>query len=128
MSEQRTLSRYQQSQILNASREQLLLLTYDGLLRFLGRAERGIASRDFEEKHLGFARAQAILLELSRTLDFSVSPELAGNLARTYGWLLEELAQADAADDLVRLQRAKALVGELREAWAAAAAPEGSRP
>jgi flagellar protein FliS len=121
MGQQRTLSRYQESQILNASREQLLLLTYDGLLRFLSRAERGIEAQDYDEKHIGFARAQAILLELHRTLDFSALPELAGNLSRVYSYLMAELAHADATDDLERLRQARDLVAELREAWLRAA-------
>lgn len=127
MSQQQTLSRYQENQILNASREHLLLLTYDGLLRFLSRAERGLETQDYAEKHLGFGRAQTLLLELHRTLDFSASPELAGNLARVYSYLMAELAQADANDDIERLRRARGLVAELREAWVTAVAGVGKQ-
>ncbi|HUU55669.1 MAG TPA: flagellar export chaperone FliS [Armatimonadota bacterium] len=121
MNPQRLLSRYQESRILNASREQLLLLTYDGLLRFLGRARRGIEAHDYEEKHVGFSRAEAIILELHRTLDFSAASELAGNLARIYSYLLEELAHADSGDDEARVQGVIEAVTELRNAWAEAA-------
>jgi len=121
MKAQHPSSRYEESRILNAGREQLLLLTYDGLLRFLARARRGIEGRDYEEKHLGFSRAQTIILELHRTLDFAAAPELAGNLARIYSYLLEELAQADAEDDGARVAGAIEIVRELREGWAEAA-------
>ncbi len=120
MSQRQTLSRYQENQILNASREQLLLLTYDGLLRFLSRAERGLERQDYGEKYLGFGRAQTLLLELYRTIDFTASPELAGNLARVYSYLMSELAQADANDDIERLRRVRIFVAELREAWISA--------
>lgn len=106
---------------MNAGREQLLLLTYDGLLRFLARARRGIEGRDYDEKHLGFSRAQTIVLELHRTLDFGAAPELAGNLARIYLYLLEELARADSEDDGARVGGAIEIVMELRTAWAEAA-------
>jgi flagellar protein FliS len=109
--------RYQESQILTASREQLLLLTYDGVLRFLARARRGIQARDYYEKHLGISRAQALIIELRRTLDFSAAPELAHNLARIYTYLIEQLTFADTEDDESRLTHAMGLVTELRAAW-----------
>ncbi len=121
-------SRYEESRILNAGREQLLLLTYDGLLRFLSRARRGIEGSDYDEKHLGFSRAQTIILELHRTLDFEAAPELAGNLARIYLYLLEELSRADSHDDGMRVGKAIEMVMELREAWAEAAGREMAGP
>jgi len=115
-----SVARYQESQVLTAPREQLLLLTYDGILRFLGRACRGLERGDLYEKHLGIARAQALMVELRRTLDFSPVPELAQNLARIYRYLVEELTEADVADDLTRIRRVIGFVAELREGWAQA--------
>jgi flagellar protein FliS len=121
MSHQRSLAKYQESQILTASREQLLLLTYDGLVRFLARAERGIREHDYAEKHIGLTRAQALVIELHGTLDHGAAPQVADNLARIYSYLLDQLALADAEDDLDRLQGVIGIVGELRTAWAEAA-------
>ncbi len=117
MDPNQTSSRYQQSQVLSAGREQLLLLAYEGILRFLGRAHRGIQQGDYREKHIGISRAQTLILELRRTLDFSASPELAHNLSRIYTYLLEELTHADGEDDDSRIQHIIHLVSELREAW-----------
>jgi len=114
-------SRYQQSQVLTAGREQLLLLVYDGILRFLSRAHRGLEEHDYHEKHLGISRAQTLIIELRRTLDFAAAPELAHNLTRIYTYLIEELAQVDAQDDDSRLQHVIRLVTEMREAWRDAA-------
>ena len=108
---------YLEQQVLTAGREQLLLLTYDGVLRFLARARRGLRDEDYHEKHLGITRAQALLIELRRSLDFTSAPALAHNLARIYTYLVEELARADAEDDAGRLEQAAALVAELRSAW-----------
>ena len=113
--------RYQESQVLTAGREQLLLLTYDGVLRFLARACRGVERGDYTEKHVGISRAEALIIELRRTLDFSAAPELAHNLARIYAYLIEELTHADAEDDDARIRNVMTLVGELRAAWLDAA-------
>jgi flagellar protein FliS len=119
-------SRYQQSQVLTAGREQLLLLAYDGILRFLSRARRALDERDYHQKHLGISRAQTLIIELRRTLDFAAAPELAHNLTRIYTYLIEELAQADASDDTSRLDHIIRLITELREAWRDAAAQVAS--
>lgn len=118
MTGQHSLSRYQEGQILNAGPGKLLLLTYDGLLRFLARAQRGMEHGNYEEKHVGVVRAQMLLLELRRTLDFAPAPDLAGGLARIYLYLIEELAQADAEDDRARLENVVSITSELRETWA----------
>lgn len=110
-------ARYQESQILTASREQLLLLTYDGVLRFLGRARRGLEQGNHHEKHVGLTRAETLIIELRRTLDFSASPEVATSLTHIYTYLLEELTRADVEDDASRIQHVIDLVGHLREAW-----------
>ncbi|MGD0111482.1 MAG: flagellar export chaperone FliS [Armatimonadota bacterium] len=112
------LRSYQQSQVLTASREQLVVLTYDGILRFLGRACRGLETGDYYEKHLGLARAQALIIDLARSLDRTASPELAGNLFAIYARWLDELVTADADDDQPRIAAVMALVADLREAWA----------
>jgi flagellar protein FliS len=114
-------SRYLESQVLTASRDQLLLLTYDGVLRFLARARRGIQQRDYHEKHIGLARARTLILELHRTLDFSPAPDLAGSLASLYSYLLDQLARADADDDESRVAHVIALVSDLRSTWLQAA-------
>ena len=108
---------YQENQVLTAGREQLLVLTYDGVLRFLSRARKGIQEGDLHEKHLGITKAQGLIIELRRTLNFSEAPALAHNLARVYTDLLEQLSRADVEDDVDRIGHAIELVSELREAW-----------
>jgi len=110
-------TRYQESQVLTAGREQLLVLTYDGVLRFLSRARKGIHEGDLHEKHLGLTKAQGLIIELRRTLNFSQAPELAHNLARVYAYLLEQISRADMDDDADRIGHVIELVSELREAW-----------
>lgn len=114
----RAIRSYRESQVLTASREQLVVLTYDGILRFLGRACRGLETGDYHEKHIGLARAQALIIDLARALDHSASPDLAANLARIYAYWLDELMAADASDDGARIRALMAPVADLREAWA----------
>jgi flagellar protein FliS len=115
------VGRYRDSQVLTATREQLVVLTYDGILRFLGRACRGLETGDYHEKHLGLTRAHALIIELARSLNRSAAPELSASLSAIYAHWLDELALADISDDQPRIKATMALVADLREAWAEAA-------
>jgi len=97
------------------------VVSYDWILRLLGRACRGLEQGDRAEKHAGLAKAEGLLIELRRSLDFGPAPELAGNLARIYSFVIDELARADAEDNAGRIRAVMGLVGELRETWAEAA-------
>ena len=65
---------YQRHAVVTASPGQLVLMLYDGALRFLHRAQEGFARpvsdrKRIEAIHVNIMRAQAILHELNRTLD-----------------------------------------------------------
>ena len=92
---QSTASQYQQAQIATADRGQLLVLIYEGGLRFLARAEKSLEEGDLAAfgHHLG--RAQAIIAELLHTLDHKNGGEIASNLERLYRFMLEHLVEAN---------------------------------
>jgi flagellar protein FliS len=92
---QSTVNQYQQVQISTADRGQLLVLIYDGGLRFLARAEKSLEEGDLVGfgHHLG--RAQAIIAELLHTLDHKLGGEVATNLERLYRFMLEHLVEAN---------------------------------
>jgi flagellar secretion chaperone FliS len=89
------LNQYQQVQITTADRGQLLVLIYDGGLKFLARAEKSLEEGDLGgfSHHLG--RAQAIIAELLHTLDHKNGGEIATNLERLYRFMLEHLIEAN---------------------------------
>lgn len=89
------LHQYQQVQISTADRGQLLVLIYDGGLKFLARAEKSLEEGDLSAfgHHLG--RAQAIIAELLHTLDHKQGGEIATNLERLYRFMLEHLVEAN---------------------------------
>jgi flagellar protein FliS len=111
---------YQESQVFTASKGKLLLMTYDGAIRFIRQAQGHMAERRYEDQNACILKAQRILLELMSTLDSSIAPELAQYLLQLYEYLFNRLIQANVSDDLAILDEVLTHMAELRHAWAEA--------
>jgi len=121
MAECAATAEYQQNQILTAGRSQLLLLAYDGLLRFLNRARSHMLARELDKQHANIVRAQAILVELVSSLDPTVDARIAASLRSLYEYLYDRLTHANVRDDEAALAEVISHLARLREAWAEAA-------
>ena len=114
---------YQTQSILTASPGQLVLLLYDGALRFMAQARAAFAlpaddlSR-IQKINTSLLRAQAVILELRANLDPKAGGELAGNLDRLYDYHLRRLQECNLRKDEAPLIEVERLVRSLREAWA----------
>lgn len=121
-------NQYWKSQVMTASPGRLLLMTYDGGLRFLRLAGDAMARRDLENQHINILKAQSIVLELINTLDHSINSQLAGDLERIYRYVYDRLTEANVRDDLRALREAETMLTRLREAWAEADAQMAQSP
>lgn len=114
---------YQTQSILTASPGQLVLLMYDGCLRFMAQARAGFAlpednPRRIETIHTALLRAQAILSELRANLDMEAGGDIAVNLDRLYDYHLRRLFECNLRKDEAPLIEVEGLVRSLRDAWA----------
>ena len=121
MADYAATAEYQQNQILTAGRSQLLLLAYDGALRFLGLARAHMRAHEIDRQHANIVRAQAILAELISSLDPTVDEKMAASLRSLYEYLYDRLTHANVRDDEAALTEVGAHLASLREAWAEAA-------
>lgn len=123
---------YQQNSILTASPEQILIMLYDGAIRFTRQAMMGIETDNSAQKYEGVRRAMAIISEFANTLDHKVGGEIAADLDALYAFMNNELSQANLNNDIEKLKVVEKLLLELRETWVEAisiARKEGaSRP
>jgi flagellar secretion chaperone FliS len=113
---------YRQVATQTASPGQLVLMLYDGAIRFLERARQGFASDDPLEFNQtinnNILRAQAIVHELDLALDIDQGGDLAVNLRRLYHYMdrrLQEANQYKKEDGIVEILRRLTV---LRNAWA----------
>lgn len=115
------LNQYRNTQVTTASPEQILIMLYDGAIRFLNLGIQGMEERDFEKRNLNINKAVAIVSEFRATLDHEVGGEIAANLDALYDFMIREMTRASIKNDVAILQPVLNILGELRGAWADAA-------
>jgi len=111
---------YLKTQIQTASREQLVLMLYDGAIRFSEQARDLVVAKDYEEAHNLLIRAQNIVLELLYALDRKTGGEVADNLASLYTYCYNRLIEANVHHLPERIDESTSVLRGLREAWAQA--------
>jgi flagellar protein FliS len=109
---------YQQQSVLTASSGQLVVMLYDGCLRFLNQASYAMREdrRSVAVDRIG--RAGAIIDELLTTLDLEEGGVIASRLQGIYVFCLRHLHEARMAFDAAMVDKVAELLGELRDAWA----------
>lgn len=112
---------YRESEVLTASKERLLVLTFDALVAALMRAKVGAGMENREICHDGLDRARGLLTELLVTIDYEAGGDLAKRLSAVYVFVLGDLDQLALHPDARRLERHALMMTELRDAFAEAA-------
>lgn len=110
-------SAYRKTQIETASPEALILMLYDGAIRFIGQAELAFEDKNIEQISNLLLRIQAIFTELLTALDKEKGGEIAVNLERLYVFFLEKLSDANVKKDPKPLLEIKPLIIDLRNTW-----------
>lgn len=111
----------------NTSQEQLVVMCYDGMIRFLTIAEQGIQEGDVQKKIKHVNKVLAIIEELQSTLDFQRGGEIAVNLDRLYNYFSSQLMRVSLDNDLKVLNHIKAMFQDLRISWAKVAAEQSAQ-
>jgi flagellar secretion chaperone FliS len=108
-------SQYQEMQV-QTTPGRLVVMLYDGALRFLHLGLDALQRGDRQAQGLNLGKAQNILVELMNTLDKSAGP-LADNLEALYRYCLKRLLIAHAEDRGEDIEEVMRLLLPLRDAW-----------
>ncbi len=112
---------YRNNQILTASPERILIMLYDGAVRFVRQARMAIEEQRRADKAQAISKAVAIITEFSNTLNYEVGGDIAIDLSRLYDFMLRELSAVNARNDAGRLDTVEKILLDLREGFAGAA-------
>jgi flagellar protein FliS len=110
-------NQYQRNQVLNASPEQILVMLYDGAIRFSRQAMQALDVGDHKTQAEKISRTMAIVSEFSNTLDFEVGGQIATDLDALYSYMIRELTKANVKNDRQALETVEDLLAGLRETW-----------
>ncbi len=108
---------YREQSVLTATPGQLVVMLYDGCLRFLTQAAHAMRDGDRREADRRLVRAEAILDELLATLDLEQGGVVASRLQGIYVFASLQLLEARRASDPALIDHVAELLGELRDAW-----------
>ena len=122
MKKNNPLNIYRKTATTTASPGELVLMLFDGALRFMAAAEIGFQEENFarrnEQIHNNILRAQAIITELQATLKMEKGGEFSENLYRLYDFMQNQLNQANREKNIDKIKVVVGFVQDIREAWA----------
>jgi len=110
---------YQQQSVMTASQEDLLIMLYNGCIRFIKQGMQAIDDKDVPRAHTNIVKAQDIIVEFISTLDMRY--DVAKSLMPLYDYIYRRLVEANISKDAAILNEALGFVTELRDTWAEAA-------
>src|SRR5258708_37284471 len=91
--------------ITTVDRGRLLLMLYDGCLKFPHQAKDGLEAKDIPKFAKFLSKSQAIISELMLTLDFEKGGQIARDLDRLYDFMLFYLTEANLEKNPSKIQR-----------------------
>ncbi len=96
----------------------MILMLYDGAIRFTRLGIEGIEQRDFGKTNTNLIKAQKIVHELSASLDFNY--EISKNLAAIYEYMMHQLIEANIRKDVGPAKEVLDHLMDLKSTWTTA--------
>lgn len=109
---------YVQTQFTTVGQGDLLILLYDGALKFLARAKDRIEAKDYAAKGVLISKALDVIHELDSSLNMDAGGEISKNLHQLYFLCSTRLLQANLRMDLELIDSVVAVLTGLRSAYA----------
>jgi len=108
---------YQNIQVSTVDRGRLLLMMYDGGIKFLRHAKDGLESKDIVKFARFLSKGQAIIAELANTLDFEKGGMIARDLDRLYDFMMFYLTEANIQKSPQKVQKVIDLLETVANAY-----------
>jgi len=119
---------YQQQTLAGATGVELIVVLYDGLIRFLYRAMHSVEENDVHGRRVAVKKAIDILMYLQARLRPDVGGSVAASLADFYSTMFTMTLEASHLESKEQFQEVIAFVRNVREAWVVVARdPEAGR-
>lgn len=125
-----SIDQYRKSAVSTASPLQLVIMLYDGAIRFMESAKSAMREGDLYKQNQACQKAQKIIAELISCLDMQRGGEVAQNLFALYTFAYNRLVEANMEDKEDYISQAQRVLTDLRESWTAleSAQREGRSP
>ena len=106
---------------------ELVVMLYDGAIRFVGDARDAAEHNDVVGRTRAVSRALAIVTELQNTLQLEDGGDVAIELDRLYSYMTSRLLDSNVKRDRKALDEVHRLLCTVRDGWAQVGSPTGAR-
>ena len=113
------IAAYKANQVSTESKGRLIVMLYDGAVKFLNQALTEMEAGNFDKKGEYINKAIDIIHELNVCLDMEAGGEMAKNLRSLYMFMIRHLAEANMQRDAQRVREVASLLSDLNEGWKA---------
>ena len=114
--ENENILHYRETQIKTASKGKLVVILYDGLLRFLDLALENMPRKKFDVVNNNILKAQDIITELIMSLNMEAG-DISQKLFSIYTFFNKMLIEGNMKKDPKPILFVRKMVAELRDAW-----------
>jgi flagellar protein FliS len=108
---------YQKTQVMTSRPDKVLLLLYEGAIRFTKLAAQKTREKNIAEKGKYVSKALAIISELMNTLDHEKGGALAADLENLYMFMMDRLIDANVKNSAEDCDAVEKLLTTLYGAW-----------
>ena len=116
MSINNAYQKYKENQVNLANQGQLILMLYDGAIKFVNKALECMDKKAIEQTHKNITKTKDIITELTTSLNMEAG-EISQRLLSIYMYLNRRLSEANLSKQKAPLLEVKKHLSELREAW-----------
>jgi len=109
---------YISTQVTTTNQADILILLYDGAIKFLAQAREAIGRKDMKEKGQLLGKASDVINELQSSLNKEKGGEIAENLSRLYFYCNSRLLMANLKLDVEAIDQVVNILKGLRSAYA----------
>jgi flagellar protein FliS len=108
---------YQEVAIQTSSPAKLVVMLYEGAIRFLNQSIGAIQLKDLNQKRQSIDRAVAVIQHLQSTLDMDKGQEVAAELDRLYTYITSRVLEGSGKLEVAPLEEAIKLLTVLLSGW-----------
>lgn len=119
---------YKNTEISTADQGKLIVMLYEGAIRFLNIARDNMDHRTYDVVNTNIIKAQDILTELMISLNMDAGGEIAENLMNLYAYMKKRLIEANVSKDVEILEEVTGHLSQLKSAWEEISQKETGRP
>lgn len=109
--------KYKTQSVQSASREKILLMLYEGCIRFMKQALNAIDRKDIADRGMNIGRAFDIVNELNNTLNHDQGGDISKNLEQLYMFVSDQLTKTNATGNKKPLEDALKVMETLYSGW-----------